>query len=100
MVGAKPRSSGDLALDWRRTMPRDDCVGPWACPNVTASWCGWWKTIPAAAAAGIAEGDLIVAINGAPITSADDLLDALVATGTLDIMLIRGVDEISVRVTE
>ena len=53
-----------------------------------------------AAAAGIAKGDLIVAINGQPIRDADDLLDALARRGPLDIMLIRGIDERTVQVTE
>jgi serine protease Do len=51
-----------------------------------------------AAAAGIAEGDLIVSVNGAPITSADDLFEALTGEGSLEIGLVRGADELTVTV--
>ncbi len=51
-----------------------------------------------AANAGIAEGDLIVAAGDRPITSADDLFDALAGEGALEIGLVRGVEELSVTV--
>ena len=51
-----------------------------------------------AAKAGIAEGDLIVAVGGTPITSADDLFDALAGEGALEITLVRGADELKVTV--
>ncbi len=51
-----------------------------------------------AAKAGIAEGDLIVAVGGTPITSADDLFDALGGEGSLTITLVRGADEQTVTV--
>ena len=51
-----------------------------------------------AAMAGIAEGDLIVAVGGTPITSADDLFDALAGDGTLELTIVRGADEQTVRV--
>lgn len=51
-----------------------------------------------AAAAGIAEGDLIVAVGGRSIGSADDLFEALGAEGALQITLVRGVDELNVTV--
>ncbi len=51
-----------------------------------------------AAMAGIAEGDLIVAVGGTPITSADDLFDALGGDGDLTITLVRGADEQTVTV--
>lgn len=51
-----------------------------------------------AAKAGVAEGDLIVAVNGTPITSADDLFEALAGEGALEIGLVRGADELSVTV--
>jgi serine protease Do len=51
-----------------------------------------------AAAAGIAEGDLIVAVGGRAIGSADDLFDALAGEGPLEITLVRGVDELTVTV--
>ena len=48
----------------------------------------------AAAKAGIAPGDLIVAAGGKPLASADDLADVLTsAAGTLELTLVRGVDE-------
>ena len=52
----------------------------------------------AAAAAGIAEGDLIFAVGGRAITSADDLFDALGSDGDLEIGLVRGAEELSVTV--
>jgi len=51
-----------------------------------------------AAMAGIAEGDLIVAVGGTPITSADDLFDALAGDGALELTIVRGADEQTVRV--
>ncbi len=53
-----------------------------------------------ASKAGIAEGDLIVAVNDSPITSADELFDALGGSGDLTITLVRGADEQTVTVTE
>jgi serine protease Do len=54
----------------------------------------------AASKAGIAEGDLIVAVNDSPITDGDELFDALGASGDLKITLVRGADEQTVTVTE
>jgi serine protease Do len=51
-----------------------------------------------AATAGIAEGDLIVAVGDRAIGSADDLFDALGSSGALEITLIRGADEVRVTV--
>jgi serine protease Do len=53
-----------------------------------------------ASSAGIAEGDLIVAVNESPITNADELFDALGGSGDLTITLVRGADEQTVTVTE
>lgn len=52
----------------------------------------------AAAAAGIAEGDLIVSVGERPIATADDLFDALATDGPLVIGLVRGAEELSVTV--
>jgi serine protease Do len=52
----------------------------------------------AAATAGIAEGDLIVAVADRDIASADDLFDALGTDGALEIRLVRGADELTVTV--
>ena len=51
-----------------------------------------------AAKAGIVEGDLLVAVGGTPITSADDLFEALAGDGPLEITIVRGSDERSVTV--
>jgi serine protease Do len=51
-----------------------------------------------AAKAGIAEGDLLVAVGGTPIGSADDLFEALAGEGSLEITLVRGTDERTVTV--
>lgn len=51
-----------------------------------------------AAAAGIAEGDLIVAVGERAIASADDLFDALGGEGELTITIVRGADEQTVTV--
>jgi len=53
-----------------------------------------------AAKAGMAEGDLIVAVGGTPITSADDLFEALSGEGALEITIVRGADEQTVTVSE
>jgi serine protease Do len=51
-----------------------------------------------AAKAGIAEGDLIVAVGDREITSADDLFDALGGEGSLTITIVRGAEEQTVTV--
>jgi len=51
-----------------------------------------------AAKAGIAEGDLLVAVGGTPIGSADDLFDALAGEGPLEITLVRGAEERTITV--
>jgi serine protease Do len=51
-----------------------------------------------AAKAGITEGDLIVAVGGTPITSADDLFEALAGDGALEITIVRGADQQTVTV--
>ena len=56
-----------------------------------------------AATAGLAEGDLIVAAAGRPVTSADDLFDALGSVGAdapLEITIVRGADERTVTVAQ
>jgi len=53
-----------------------------------------------AAKAGIAEGDLIVAVGDRAIASADDLFEALGTEGDLKITLVRGADEQTVTVSE
>ena len=49
--------------------------------------------------AGIREGDLIVAVNGAAVTNADDLFDAM-ETGAdeLQVKVVRGTEEIDITV--
>jgi S1-C subfamily serine protease len=52
--------------------------------------------------AGLREGDLIVSAGGNPLTSADDLfdaLDALASDASLALRIVRGVDELDVRVS-
>jgi serine protease Do len=53
-----------------------------------------------AAAAGLEEGDLIVAVGGQSVASVDDLQDALAAAGTytVEVTLLRGTDERTVKV--
>jgi serine protease Do len=54
-----------------------------------------------AARAGIQPGDLIVAAQGQPTTTIDELfalLDGLDAAGTLDVQIVRGTDDIALRV--
>jgi serine protease Do len=54
-----------------------------------------------AATAGIAEGDLIVAAAGRPVTSADDLFDAMgsvAADAALEVSLLRGTEERTVTI--
>lgn len=55
-----------------------------------------------AARAGLRRGDLIVAAAGAAVTSGDELfaaLDRLAADGALELRVVRGTEEIDVRVT-
>ncbi len=55
-----------------------------------------------AAAAGVAEGDLVTAVAGVPVPSVDDLWDALDAAAdrsSVEVTLLRGVDERTVTVT-
>ena len=52
-----------------------------------------------AAKAGIAEGDLLVAIGGKEVAGADDLFDALAGEGPLELTLVRGSEERTVTVT-
>lgn len=53
----------------------------------------------AAATAGIARGDLIVAVAGKPVTDADELLDAIAAAKQpYEILVVRGADDVTVTV--
>ena len=55
-----------------------------------------------AAAAGIERGDLVIAVAGRSVASLDDLYDALDASGpgvTIQIQVVRGLDEREVSVT-
>lgn len=52
-----------------------------------------------AAQAGIAQGDLIVAVGDRPVRDADDLFEALEGDGPLAITLVRGAEERTVEVT-
>ncbi len=54
-----------------------------------------------AATAGIREGDLLVSANGAPVAAPDDLfaaLDALEGSAPLTVVVVRGVEEVTVEV--
>ena len=52
-----------------------------------------------AARAGLSQGDLVVAAGGQPVRTVDDLFDALRAGGdTLELTVVRGADERSIRV--
>ena len=52
-----------------------------------------------AARAGIAEGDLIVAVAGKDITDPDELVEAIAAaTGSYEVRIVRGTEERTVTV--
>ena len=51
-----------------------------------------------AATAGLREGDLIVAVNGAPVASADDLFDAMDTADELRVNVVRGTEELEITV--
>ena len=52
-----------------------------------------------ASRAGLAQGDLIVAVAGQPVRTTDDLFDALPAAGgTVELSIVRGADERAVQV--
>ena len=47
--------------------------------------------------AGIRQGDLIVAVGGAAVASADDLFDAIESSGgELSITIVRGTEELEI----
>jgi serine protease Do len=49
--------------------------------------------------AGIRQGDLIVAVNGAPVSSADDLFDAMESgAAELQVSVVRGTEEVEITV--
>jgi len=54
-----------------------------------------------AARAGVASGDMIVAVGGQPVRTVDDLYDALQAAGTgaIELSLVRGTEERTVQVS-
>ena len=49
--------------------------------------------------AGIERGDLLVGVNGTPLTSVDELFDALEAAKEIQLDLVRGIDERTVTVS-
>ena len=51
-----------------------------------------------AAAAGLTEGDLIVAVNGTAVTTADDLFDAMDTADDLRVSVVRGTEELEITV--
>ena len=51
-----------------------------------------------AANSGLREGDLIVAVNGTAVTTADDLFDAMDAGGELRVNVVRGTEEVEITV--
>ena len=51
-----------------------------------------------AAAAGVEQGDLLVGVNGRPLSSVDELFDALEAGGGLSLDVLRGTEERTVEV--
>jgi S1-C subfamily serine protease len=51
-----------------------------------------------AAAAGLTEGDLIVAVNGSAVTTADDLFDAMDTADELRVSVVRGTEELEITV--
>ena len=65
----------------RPRAPRGGCAPRSGCRSGTACWCeGSWTDSPAAKA-GVERGDLLVGVNGKPLSSVDELFDALEAGG-------------------
>lgn len=52
-----------------------------------------------AAAAGIRQGDLLMSAGGRPLFSVDDLLDALEGAEALELVVVRGAEELTLRVS-
>ena len=51
-----------------------------------------------AATAGLSEGDLIVAVNGTAVTTADDLFDVMDTADEVRVSVVRGTDELEITV--
>jgi S1-C subfamily serine protease len=49
--------------------------------------------------AGVERGDLLVSVNGHPLSSVDELFDALDAGGPLKVTVVRGTDEREVEIS-
>ena len=97
-----PPAGPASAWAWRRPRWPGRCGAPWACPSATACWCGVVEDASPAQAADIRAGDLLVAAAGRALTRAEDLyevLDAVADGATVELALLRGVDEVAVAVT-
>ena len=81
----------------RRTS-RNSCVGRWACRSGTGSWCARWRRTPPPPRPGSRRATCSSRSRARPITSADDLFEALAGDGALEITLVRGTEERTVTV--
>ena len=82
-----------------RHTSRVGCAARSAFPSATASWSAAWSPGRPADAAGIAEGDLLVAAGGRTVDDVDALHEALRDAGLpLELTLVRGAEERTVTV--
>ena len=87
------RSGRGWASRWRRRGSRAACARRSGCPSVTGCSCAAWSTAAAARAASSAAISSIRA-GDRPLTSMDDLFDALDQAGdTLALGVVRGSEE-------
>ena len=83
-AAARSRSGGGWASGWPRPMWRGSCGGRWAWMSATGCWSATSRRTRRPPRRAIAEGDLIVAAAGKPVTSADDLFEAMGSRGGKD----------------
>ena len=84
-AAASRRSGADSASAWRRRTSRSQLRRAVGLPEREGLLVREVEDDSPAAKAGIAEGDLLVAIGGKDVSGADDLFEALAGEGPLEL---------------
>ena len=94
-AAARRRRARGSAWRSRRRAPRAGCAPPSGCPSATGCWCAASSTGSPADAAGLEQGDLLVAAAGrAARRLRRRCFDALeAAAGALALTVVRGTEE-------